>query len=146
MIEAALGKFGHEVASTPRSSALMRILSRTQPRISEIKPIHDLVVFVIRCLARVTGEGVHVGALKVNHAACLLVEEWMLGRIVEIMSVILFVGVGDDLASGNPRSLRMVRLGIPNFTQDRGAQDLGGNHNVAPPVLVPKAGAIVQND
>src|SRR5260221_5663239 len=121
-------------------------MARLQTRIREIKAVHDLIVLVVGRLASVAGKRVHIRPLEINDPATLLVEERVLGGVVKVVSVILFSGVGNNFTRARPRALRSFRLAVPHLPEHSCTEHLGSDHDVTLAVLVPKTGAIVENN
>src|SRR5687768_7373499 len=71
---------------TRRSTFWGRVLFREkQLWVGEVETIHDLVVIVAWRFGAGAGKRLRVGALEINDAAALLVEEWVMDRIIEIV-------------------------------------------------------------
>src|SRR5258708_5572797 len=121
-------------------------MARLQTRIRQIKAVHYLIVLVVGRLASVAGKGVHIRPLEINDPATLLVEERVLCGVVKIVSIILFIGVRDNITRARPRGFRSFRLAVPHLPEHSCTEHLGSDHDVTLAVLVPKTGAIVQKN
>src|SRR5579883_3314766 len=117
-------------------------MSLPEAWVGEIEPVHDLVVFVIRGLAGVARERIHIGPFEVNYPASLFIKERVLGRIIKIVRIPFFVGMGDDFAGPIPRSFRPLSFCIPDYAEHGLSQGLRRDHNIAPTELVPETGAV----
>jgi len=72
-----------------------------------------LVVVVAGDGGGVAGEGAGEGAFEVDEAAVLLVEEGVVGGVIETV-----VGMGGDLDSGAPGAGEVAAFGVPDFAEE----------------------------
>src|SRR5436190_8515952 len=97
-----------------------------QSWVGQVQPVHNLIVLVVGRRVWITGEGIDVGSLQVDHPSALPVEEGVLSWVVEIVSVVLLVCVGDDLPRLCPGPLGLVGFAKPHFAKHRRACELRG--------------------
>src|SRR5262245_14267660 len=83
-----------------------------QTFVRQVQAVHDLVVLVARRERVRTGERVGERALEIDVAPVALVEERVLGWVVEAVLV-----VRDDLAGRAPRAVDAVGLGVPHLAE-----------------------------
>ena len=81
-----------------------------QPPIRQVEAVEHLVVVIAGRAGRIAGERVGVGALEVDDAAALLVEELAVDGVVEVHA-----GVGGDVADGAPGAGHLGGLRVPDL-------------------------------
>ena len=87
-------------------------LSGFQSGVFEVEAVEELVVVVAGDGGGVAGEGAGEGAFEVDEAAVLLIEEGVVGGVVETV-----VGMGGDLDSGAPGAGEVAAFGVPDFAE-----------------------------
>ena len=58
-----------------------------QSWVGQVQPVHDLIVLVVGRRVRITGEGIDVRPLKVDHPSALLVEDGVLSWVIEFQGL-----------------------------------------------------------
>lgn len=87
-------------------------MGRFETGVVEVEAVEELIVVVTGNSGGVAGEGAGEGAFEVDEAAVLLVEEGVVGGIVEAV-----VGMGGDLHGGAPGAGEVKTFGIPDFAE-----------------------------
>src|ERR1041385_6102939 len=103
-------------------------LRQAQTGVVEGEAIHDLVIVITGCPGWRAGKTVGVGSLEINDPSAVLIEERMLGGVIEIVAAVF-----GHAARVGPRAGGCVRFTEPNL-----AGFPGENHHPAPPVVVPE--------
>ncbi len=88
-------------------------LSGFEAGVFEVETVEELVVVVAGDGGGVAGEGAGEGAFEVDEAAVLLVEEGVVGGVIETV-----VGMGGDLDSGAPGAGEVAAFGVPDFAEE----------------------------
>src|SRR3954465_11264258 len=96
------------------SPDLLRGQSKTQSRISQVQPVHHLIVIIAGGGKRIPRESLRIGPFEIDDTPILFIEEVILNWIIK--AVLL---VRHDLSRPLPGTCRLRRFTVENFAEHR---------------------------